>query len=43
MYEHQGEGDAQGRDNIARAVRAFLRSPYGQCLRDRNPQPEQAR
>lgn len=42
-YERQGEGHPKVREGIAVAVRAFLRSPYGQCLRDRGPVPERQR
>lgn len=37
-YQRQGEGAAEARQQISDAVRAFLASPYGQCLRDRTQQ-----
>ncbi|MGB0213484.1 hypothetical protein [Algiphilus sp.] len=42
-YERQGEGQREARADIGRAVRAFLSSPYGKCLRDRHPVPEPQR
>ena len=38
-YARQGQGTPETRDQVARAVRAWLASPYGQCLRERPPQP----
>ena len=38
-YERQGQGTPETRVQVARAVRAWLSSPYGQCLRERPPQP----
>lgn len=38
-YERQGQGDPETRQDITQAVRAFLQSPYGQCLRERESRP----